>query len=160
MCNMNDVSVLTVSCQLVLVWTPGKSSPIHDHADAHCLMKILKGTLREERFAHPDTPGRGPTLIKDTLFKENQVTYMSDDLGLHRIGNASDTDVAVSLHRECEAMQIHETYINRVVVYTPPNAAKEGCNIYCEKTGKSSHVPQNNFYSVHGVLTREPKAKV
>ncbi len=25
---------------LLLVWTPGKASPIHDHADAHCLMKV------------------------------------------------------------------------------------------------------------------------
>lgn len=25
---------------LLLVWTPGKKSPIHDHADAHCLMKV------------------------------------------------------------------------------------------------------------------------
>lgn len=24
---------------LLLVWTPGKASPVHDHADAHCLMK-------------------------------------------------------------------------------------------------------------------------
>jgi hypothetical protein len=25
---------------LLLVWTPGKASPVHDHADAHCLMKV------------------------------------------------------------------------------------------------------------------------
>jgi len=25
---------------MVLVWSPGKSSPIHDHADAHCVMKV------------------------------------------------------------------------------------------------------------------------
>ena len=25
---------------LLLVWTPGKKSPVHDHADAHCLMKV------------------------------------------------------------------------------------------------------------------------
>ena len=25
---------------LILVWTPGKESPVHDHADAHCLMKV------------------------------------------------------------------------------------------------------------------------
>lgn len=24
---------------LMLVWTPGKKSPVHDHADSHCLMK-------------------------------------------------------------------------------------------------------------------------
>ena len=25
---------------LILVWTPGRKSPVHDHADAHCLMKV------------------------------------------------------------------------------------------------------------------------
>lgn len=26
--------------QLVLVWTPGKGSPIHDHAGSHYIMKV------------------------------------------------------------------------------------------------------------------------
>jgi cysteine dioxygenase len=26
--------------QLILVWSPGKSSAIHDHANAHCVMKV------------------------------------------------------------------------------------------------------------------------
>jgi len=26
--------------QLILVWSPGKSSVIHDHANAHCVMKV------------------------------------------------------------------------------------------------------------------------
>lgn len=25
---------------MILVWSPGKESPIHDHADAHCVMKV------------------------------------------------------------------------------------------------------------------------
>jgi cysteine dioxygenase len=34
---------------LLLVWTPGKKSPVHDHADAHCLMKAcLRRLLRSE----------------------------------------------------------------------------------------------------------------
>lgn len=27
---------------LILVWTPGKGSPVHDHADAHCIMKVSR----------------------------------------------------------------------------------------------------------------------
>lgn len=27
---------------LILVWTPGKGSLIHDHADAHCIMKVSR----------------------------------------------------------------------------------------------------------------------
>jgi Cysteine dioxygenase type I len=37
--------------QLLLVWSPGRGSPIHDHADSHCLMKA---SLRKE--PSPPTP--------------------------------------------------------------------------------------------------------
>ncbi|PVH75990.1 hypothetical protein DL98DRAFT_304728 [Cadophora sp. DSE1049] len=92
---------------LLLVWTPGMRSPIHDHADSHCLMKIMKGSLRESRFAMPvrgkesgrETGGEGLREIARTDFKENKVAYISDKLGLHEILNPSLTEYAVSLHR-------------------------------------------------------------
>jgi len=31
---------------LIVVWSPGKSSPIHDHADAHCVMKVSLSLFR------------------------------------------------------------------------------------------------------------------
>lgn len=116
---------------LILVWNPGKGSPIHDHANAHCVMKVLKGTLRETLYgwpcqradnpvacargsqpSDPDCPsaehtcsaGPGPLepaalqIQRDTAYGLDQVTYMSDKLGLHRIMNPSDSEVAVSLH--------------------------------------------------------------
>lgn len=90
-------------------------------------MKILKGRLRETIYGWPcqqsnnTTPCRaskaalhpgtqhscsasaehGPAslqIIRSTVYKPEQVTYMSDGLGLHRVENASDSEVAVSLH--------------------------------------------------------------
>lgn len=132
---------------LILVWSPGKGSLIHDHADAHCLMRILKGSLVENRYEIPEGYNKEnlipPRKIKETRYNAGQVTYMSDELGLHKIGNAVEDldvggpdgipEVAVSLH-----------------LYTPPNAAREGCNVFCERTGRKSHVEQNNYYSVMG----------
>ncbi|GAB7358031.1 hypothetical protein MBLNU230_g0196t1 [Neophaeotheca triangularis] len=150
---------------LILVWTPGKASPIHDHADAHCVMKILKGSLTETLYEWPcqgnsSAAGEGPSGVgetkcpstkhtcshdgglephelgvnRKTTYDEGGVTYMSDQLGLHRIANTSDSEVAVSLH-----------------LYTPPNAARHGCHIFDQSTGKKSHVNQSNFYSEFGV---------
>lgn len=90
---------------LILVWSPNKSSPIHDHANAHCIMKILKGSLVETRYAWPtidlnqkkDQPLQ---TISQTRYEENEVTYMSDKLGLHRISNPDPNNFAVSLHRK------------------------------------------------------------
>ncbi|KAK7398030.1 hypothetical protein QQX98_012595 [Neonectria punicea] len=123
---------------LVLVWTPGKGSPIHDHGNAHCLMKILRGNLTETRFAFPQQEDQGPMeVISEKTYKENAVAYMADELGLHRVSNKG-SDFAVSLH-----------------LYTPPNVAKKGCHIFDEKTGRKSHVPGCQYYSAYGRLLKE-----
>jgi len=73
---------------------------VHDHADAHCIMKVLKGALKETRFDFPRNNATPPTIIKETLYQQNQVTYMADELGLHKISNPDPLDAAVSLHRK------------------------------------------------------------
>jgi cysteine dioxygenase len=35
---------------MLLCWGEGNQSSIHDHANAHCFMKILDGGLREARY--------------------------------------------------------------------------------------------------------------
>ncbi|KAG2418303.1 cysteine dioxygenase [Aspergillus terreus] len=124
---------------LVLVWSPGKGSAIHDHANAHCIMKILKGSLQETLYAWPDQDKvkqgqiSPPQITKETVYHENQVTYMSDKLGLHKISNPDPNNFAVSLH-----------------LYTPPNAATHGFSVFDEKTGKAQHIKQSHFYSIRG----------
>ncbi|CAG8979731.1 hypothetical protein HYALB_00011456 [Hymenoscyphus albidus] len=152
---------------LLLVWTPGKKSPVHDHADSHCLMKILKGNLVETRYAIPTNPGLEGPLHQTSCkkFNRDQVTYMSDavsyylfpykrflhrlmnllhdleltnpQLGLHEISNPSPTEYAVSLH-----------------LYTPPNAALRGCHIYDKADGEAIHVMQGAYDSVLGVANK------
>lgn len=67
--------------------------------------KILKGRLQEDLYSWPNQKqienGEKcpPQLTKQTTYGENQVTYMSDKLGLHRISNPDLNDFAVSLHR-------------------------------------------------------------
>lgn len=39
---------------MIICWGEGHGSQIHDHADCHCFMKMLKGELVESRFAWPD----------------------------------------------------------------------------------------------------------
>ncbi|KAI1334781.1 RmlC-like cupin domain-containing protein [Xylariaceae sp. FL0016] len=118
---------------LVLVWTPGKGSPIHDHGNAHCVMKILHGDLTETRYDFPEGDTARPMQVKsEQVHKKNAVAYMADELGLHRVSNQG-SDYAVSLH-----------------LYTPPNVAKSGCHIFNESSGKKTHVPKCTFYSEFG----------
>ena len=114
-------------------------------------MKVLKGTLKETRFDFPRNNATAPHVIRETVYQQGEVTYMADELGLHKISNPDEKEIAVSLHRECLAdLQLIEKLTDEKTVYTPPNAAKEGCNIFNEQTGKRSHVMQSNFYSEFG----------
>lgn len=84
---------------LILVWNPSKGSPIHDHANAHCIMKVLKGSLKETRYAWPDKDTlKPPEVVQEQVFGTDEVTYMSDTLGLHTISNPDPENIAVSLH--------------------------------------------------------------
>ncbi|KAL6713372.1 hypothetical protein ACLMJK_008837 [Lecanora helva] len=70
---------------LILVWSPGKESPIHDHASSHCVMKMLQGSLREIRYEWPgkrvlEGKESSPLMLKsETRIFEDKVTYMSDN---------------------------------------------------------------------------------
>ncbi|KAK3339188.1 RmlC-like cupin domain-containing protein [Neurospora tetraspora] len=132
---------------LVLVWSPGKGSPIHDHGNAHCLMKILQGNLTETRYAFPDptssssSPSSEPEpmqVISEEVYRENEVAYMADELGVHRMWNQDPDNFAVSLH-----------------LYTPPNVARGGCHIFNPETSKKSHVPKCGYYSAYGKRLNE-----
>ncbi|CCU82842.1 putative membrane Cysteine dioxygenase/cysteine dioxygenase [Blumeria hordei DH14] len=117
---------------LLLVWTPCKASPIHDHTDSHCLMKILKGNLRERRYGIPHASYNCPLVqTSDLNYGLNKVAYMSDKLGVHEISNQSQSEYAVSLH-----------------LYFPPNAALRGCKVYNVKTGEYNHTMPTTYDSI------------
>ena len=148
LCRISLTSSRLNPLQLFIVWNPARHSPIHDHADAHCVMKILKGTLEETLYNMPAGPSNGmkatdtPLEVqRKTQYTENQVTYVSDDLGIHQIRNPDPNETAVSLHCKSIVRGVVGRLLSMFAVYTPPNAAEYGYNIFDQGTGKSSHVP-------------------
>lgn len=144
---------------MILCWNEAHASAIHDHADSHCFMKMLKGQLMETRYAWP----KDATVTEDnkadianahtvaqndeeieyngdeleetsrSTMETNGVCYINDTLGLHRVENPSHTDVAVSLH-----------------LYCPPFDA---CSIFNKQDGKRTKC-KVTFWSKFG--KREP----
>ncbi|XP_042871560.1 cysteine dioxygenase type 1-like [Penaeus japonicus] len=120
---------------MLLCWGPSHTSTIHDHADAHCFMKMLAGSLQEVRFEWPkeeeeaEQNEQGMVEIDRNILKTNGVCYINDSLGLHRVENASHSENAVSLH-----------------LYCPPFSA---CQIFDEMTGKKRKCPVT-FWSKFG----------
>lgn len=82
---MGDESDLII-LQLILVWTPGRESPVHDHAGSHCVMKVLQGSLKETQYKWPErkvTEGfqDSPLQVQgSTVLGRDDVTYISDNV--------------------------------------------------------------------------------
>lgn len=97
---------------LVLCWSPGQASPIHDHRGSACGVKVIQGTLSETRYRHLEGGGIEP--MGQGQLEEGAVCG-SCDQDTHVIENCTDTDL-ITLH-----------------VYTPP---LQNFHIWCRETGK------------------------
>ncbi|XP_014489512.1 PREDICTED: cysteine dioxygenase type 1 [Dinoponera quadriceps] len=122
---------------MVLCWGEGHGSAIHDHANAHCVMKILQGQLCETRYAWPDTSKTEHGTHSSEELRElerntldtNEICYINDSMGLHRVENPSATNPAVSLH-----------------LYSPPFST---CSVFNKQTGQKSAC-KVTFWSKYG----------
>ncbi|XP_019866077.1 cysteine dioxygenase type 1 [Aethina tumida] len=121
---------------LALCWGEGHGSSIHDHANSHCFMKMLQGSLEEIRFAWPEEKGQPLKEIGRTRMNLNDVCYINDSLGLHRVENPSNVDTAISLH-----------------LYCPPYSR---CHVFNQNTGQTS-TSTVTFYSTFGKTIKENK---
>ncbi|KAJ1974432.1 hypothetical protein H4R35_003613 [Dimargaris xerosporica] len=139
---------------LILAWGPGQKSAIHDHADSHCVMKVLDGDLIETQYHWPTQAGSGSdasndqshssqllasqqalSIKQETRLRPDAVTYIHDKIGLHRVANPSTTKGAVSLH-----------------LYSPPIRA---CQTFDERTGHARASGTQTFFSQYGVKTMQ-----
>ena len=112
---------------LILCWGPSHYSPIHDHANSHCLMKVLDGELEEIMYTNP---AEEEMELKRTLtLNKNETTYIHDKIGIHKVGNPSNNKGAVSLH-------IYSPPIKVCTTFTPQGVPR-----------KSGNCP---FFSVYG----------
>lgn len=134
---------------MILCWPQKIQSKIHDHADAHCIMKSLSGSLYEVRFRWPEGEAddslnqtadcRQMEKISETrLDAENSVAYINDSIGLHRVENRDEVNYAVTLH-----------------LYCPPFSQ---CTTFDESTGQKKvasmtfdNAPQNPTYTVRKI---------
>ncbi|CAH8866545.1 unnamed protein product [Trichobilharzia szidati] len=102
---------------LLLCWSGGQKTGIHDHAGSHCFVKAIKGQVKETIFNWPkdfsleklndfNNHSDIPLTVKSTLvMNPGDVTYMHDKIGIHRLQNASDTEPAITLHLYCPPYQ-------------------------------------------------------
>eukprot|EP00292_Cryptomonas_paramecium_P014079 CAMPEP_0113690342 /NCGR_PEP_ID=MMETSP0038_2-20120614/17725_1 /TAXON_ID=2898 /ORGANISM="Cryptomonas paramecium" /LENGTH=234 /DNA_ID=CAMNT_0000611631 /DNA_START=45 /DNA_END=749 /DNA_ORIENTATION=+ /assembly_acc=CAM_ASM_000170 len=82
---------------LVLCWKPGRESRIHNHPCQGCFVRVLCGSLVETLYSvHPEIDEIRE--ITARVANAGSVSFMNDDLGLHKIGAENNACGAVSLH--------------------------------------------------------------
>ncbi len=95
---------------LVLCWTAGQQSPIHDHQGQRCWMAVLEGRVEERLYAEP-RPTRGAVApralepLRTKTFDTGGVAFITDDLGLHDI-RPVDGQRAMSVHLYSRPIQV------------------------------------------------------
>lgn len=121
---------------LLLAWSAGQSSPIHDHSGQNCWMAVLDGEIEEVHFRVDE--GGPPVSATPRLFRPGQVAYIADEIALHVVRPTAGTS-AVSLH-----------------LYSDPI---DSCRIYDPATGSVDRIDVG-YHSVRGQLcgAKSPQA--
>jgi len=78
---------------LLICWNCNQKSPIHNHPQQGCILKLIEGELLEERYDIKEV-----NKISENKIKVNDISYIDNSIAYHRIINPSYREKAVSLH--------------------------------------------------------------
>ena len=72
---------------MILCWNESQGSSIHSHANAHCFLKVIGGTLQEEMYAWPSSSEEDNEMkpVSISKFQTNQVTYINGKISLNAV---------------------------------------------------------------------------
>ena len=96
----------------LICWDVSQGTPIHDHGGEECWVKVIEGELKETIYKTTET-GKFE-VVRTNISKQNDISYMIDNIGFHRLENLSE-------HR---TMSLH--------LYAKPIRA---CQVFDEKSG-------------------------
>ena len=83
-------------CELLLIgWNDHQESPIHDHPDSGCLLRVMEGKVVEQLHSPTDLETPTREVVRSSI--ESPISYLSGDDLVHRISNPTD-DPAYTLH--------------------------------------------------------------
>ena len=80
---------------ILICWCEGHVTPIHDHDGEECWVKVINGEFKETIYKE-DEKGE-LNILKTSISEPNEVTYMKDFMGFHRLENVSNKR-SMSLH--------------------------------------------------------------
>ena len=102
---------------LLLCWNPGRHSAIHDHPCDGCWMKVLQGQIQECRY-RPEGDNQRLVCTQDTTQTRNDILYIEDSIGFHKVGNPHPTETAYTLHLYSPLIQSCKIWLNETETCT------------------------------------------
>ncbi|WP_223267211.1 cysteine dioxygenase [Polaribacter sp. IC073] len=95
-CYTRNCIVDSEKFELILIcWREGDQTAIHDHGGEECWVKAIEGEFKETIYKKDETGEL--KAVKTTISKPNDITYMKDFMGFHRLENMSKKR-SMSLH--------------------------------------------------------------
>ena len=112
----------TEKFELILIcWCEGHQTSIHDHGGEECWVKVIEGEFKETVYKQ-DKMG-ALKLTKTKFSKKNEITYMKDFMGFHRLENSANKR-SMSLHlyakpiRSCNVFnEVSKTFVHKELDY-------------------------------------------
>lgn len=87
---------------IAMLWSPGSTSPIHDHGNSRCWVLMMEGSLGVENYERDDKPGASPVKLRYAglaTLQRGDVDCRFGPLELHRVFNtASDSAFSLQLY--------------------------------------------------------------
>lgn len=80
-----------------MCWAPRQESAFHSHEGSKCFVKVLQGSLIEQQVPYPSGKTSSDEVRQRSL-SINDVTYIDDSIGLHKVANKSSSLPAITLH--------------------------------------------------------------
>ena len=106
---------------ILLCWCIGQATPIHDHGGEECWVKVIDGELKETVYKQNET--KELKVVKSAIAKVNDVTYMKDFMGFHKLENIADKR-SLTLHiyakpiHTCNTFdEISKTFVSKKMRY-------------------------------------------
>ncbi len=121
-CYTRNCIIENENFELILIcWCKGHKTGIHDHGGEECWVKVIEGEFKETIYKK-DNSGE-LNVVKSIVSKQNEVTYMKDFMGFHKLENLSNKR-SVSLHlyakpiRKCNMFdEASNTFISKDLSY-------------------------------------------
>ena len=112
----------TEKFELILIcWCAGHQTSIHDHGGEECWVKVVEGEFKETIYKQDEVGAL--KLTKTKFSKKNDVTYMKDFMGFHRLENSANKR-SMSLHlyakpiRSCNVFnEASKTFVHKELDY-------------------------------------------